>query len=277
MPEWIKVSILILFLIAASFFFGVICREVENVLGLLLIQEDSLLDLALFLLGALCVMILAGGLIVIMIRPLLLTALAFFLSGSALLLGWGRLNFLSISSCALFIVINLCAAVLIHMSQSGRIHFSIRPFNQRRGIVVFSLLLIICVSLYSGSKDYIDKNGFSIPDSFYERLINPIKEQALVETPEEEGEQAETVLDDEFNQLISNFKETQVDPLVPHIPLLFAIMLFFPLYTLIRLVAVIPVALMDLLIRLLISVKFARIITEEKPVESLTLARLSKT
>jgi len=102
-------------------------------------------------------------------------------------------------------------------------------------------------------------------------FMGPLQEGTLSQIPEEERESAETELNEQFENLIQEFQETKIEPLEPYIPLAIAAMAFFPLFSLMNATAFIPIILLDFLIRILILIKFAHIVTEDKPVERVML------
>lgn len=267
MIKWIKISFLFLLLLGACYLFGATCQKASQAFALLLSPDRDLINFVIFFLIAFCTVIVAVGLVVILIKPFLLAVLSFFLASMTLLIGWGRFSGISIFFSTIFFLINLGLTALTRQSMEGRIKFSVQTFTEKRGMIVFALVLLICGGFYLGGKNYVEENGFEIPDKYFELFINPIKESALSQIPEEERETTEAGLDEEFEELIQNFQETKVKPIEPYITLLLTVILFFPLYTVMNLTAIIPVVLLDLLFRILISLKFVQVVTEDKPVE----------
>jgi len=271
MSKWIKIAILVLLLLGACYLFGAACREVSQSFALLLSPDNSLLEIIAFILIAFCTLVIAAGLTIILIKPFLLDAVAFLLASISLLLGWRQFSWITILFSLTFFLLSICLTALTQQSLEGRIKFSVQPYKEKRGFIVFTLVLLVCASLFLSSKDYIEENGFKIPNKYFMMFMGPLQEGTLSQIPEEERESAETELNEQFENLIQEFQETKIEPLEPYIPLAIAAMAFFPLFSLMNATAFIPIILLDFLIRILILIKFAHIVTEDKPVERVML------
>jgi len=192
-------------------------------------------------------------------------------SSAAILYGWGQYSLISIGLVAIHFIIGVFFNGNVGRAMRERIRFSIQPVGENKGLISLALILLICGSIYMGGKEYVDIHGFEIPETYFNLFMEPVKEQALSQLPDEVRQAQESQMEREFARTISEFQESKVKPLEPYIPIAIAVMLFFPLSTIASIIAFVPLTLLDLVIRLLRGLKVIQIITETREVERLTL------
>jgi len=173
-----KYLIFVILMIGAGYFFGTVCNRISEVDQLLLIPALELLYLLLWFLLSLAVLLISAGLVAALLRPLWVAALAFALTGLTMLLGWQ----LSVTSGVLVLVFAIVGVVYTSNIMKGfdrQADFSVRPIGQNQNILLLGLILVTCGSLFLGFRDYVAREGFTIPDRYIEFLMESMEKQIV--------------------------------------------------------------------------------------------------
>ncbi len=272
MNRWLKVAFFTALLIGAGYFFGTICRQVGEAYQLVLSPSKELLTLLLWFLLAVGAMSVTAGLVAALLRPVWAAAIAFALSGPAMLLGW-KVE-VALDS-GILIVAYLAAAFLyaggVATELNERVRFSVRPISDGQGTLLMALILVACGSLYLAYAPHIEREGFSVPDFYIETFMQQMERQIEARVPAEERQEALAGFREEFGRAIDDFFERTIKPYEQFIPLLIAAGLFMPLLTITRLLAWVPTVFLSVLFRLLEALGVAKTVTETREVQRLVI------
>jgi hypothetical protein len=122
-----------------------------------------------------------------------------------------------------------------------------------------------------GFRDYIAKEGLTIPDRYLEFLMEPMEKQILLRAPEV-GRQALVVeFREEFQNLMDKFFDQTLKPYERYIPLILSGSLFFSLFTITGLLTWLPTLIIQAILTLLTSIGIARFEIETREVRRLTM------
>ena len=143
--------------------------------------------------------------------------------------------------------------------------------NEKKGLIIFGLILLVCGSIYLGGKDYVDLQSFEIPDTYFRIFMEPMKEQSLSQIPPELRQQEADKIEQEFEKMIRELQESKIKPVEPYIPVAIAVMMFFSLSTITSLIIFFPLLLLDIMVKLMVKLNFGKIIKETQEVERLVV------
>ncbi len=271
MNKWLKMAFLAVPLIGAGYFFGRMCRQVGQVYELILSPSWELLNLMLWFLLALGAVAVTAGVVAALLRPVWVGIIAFALSGLTILLGWQ----VTVGSGVLVLVYLLAASLYtvgIARELKARIRFSVRPISEGQGMLLMVLILVVCGSLYLGCAAHIEREGFSVPESYTEMFMEQMGERIEAQTPAEERQEEEAKFRDEFRTGIDEFFEHTVKPYERFIPLAIAIGLFMPLLTITRLLALVPIVILSVIFRLFTALGITKVVSETQEVQELVIS-----
>lgn len=269
MSKWVKATFFSVLLIGAGYYFGTICMQIDQVYKLILTPSMELLIQILWLLLSLSLVLVCAGLVAALIRPIWVGFIAFALSGLAVLFGW---HISAITGILAFVYI--LAGVVYIRSVDGQLNqqikFSVRPISQSQGILLTVLILVACGSLYLGYAEHIEREGFSIPESYIEILMELMEKQIVARVPIGGGEVV-IQFREEFQKMIDSFIEGTVKPYERYIPLAIALGLFMPLVTITGLLTWVPALLLKVLFALITALGVTKIVTETREVQRLII------
>ncbi|TET80783.1 MAG: hypothetical protein E3J37_10510, partial [Anaerolineales bacterium] len=238
MSKWLKTLFFTILIIGAGYFFGTICKQIDQAYELILAPSLELLILMLWLLLALGLLLVSAGLVATLLRPIWVGFIAFALSGLAILLGWyiapinGILAFV-------YVLAGIAYTRSVDGQLNQQIKFSVRPISQCQGILLTTLILVACGSLFLGYREHIEREGFSIPDSYVELIMELMEKQIVARVPIGGGEVV-VQFREEFQRSIDGFIDGTVKPYERFIPLAMALGLFMPLVTITGLLTWVP-------------------------------------
>jgi len=270
MSKWLKTAFLAALLMGAGYFFGTVCDQIGQAYELILFPSGKLLDLLLLFLLAMGAVIVTAGLVAALLRPVWVGIIAFGLSGSAMLLGWQ----VTLGSGILSLVYLLAAslyAVGVARELNQRIGFSVRPIGAGQGMLLMTLALVACSSLYFGYAAYIEREGFSLPESYIEMFMDQMEKQIKARVPAEEREEVVAEFRGEFRRTVDEFLESTVKPYERFIPLALAVSLLMPLVTITRLLAWVPTVILGVVFPLLTALGVTKVIRETREVQRLVI------
>lgn len=270
MNRWVKYLIFILLMMGAGYFFGTICNQISEVDQLLNAPAIDLLYLLLWFLLSLALMMIGSGLVAALLRPLWVAAIAFVLSGFTILLGW-QITLVSGVLVLVFAVVGVVYTNNIMQGFEKQADFSVRPIGQNQNILSLGLILVACGSLFLGFRDYVAREGLTIPDRYIELLMEPMEKQIVLRAPEEGGQEMVVQFREEFRNFIDGFFDETVKPYERYIPLIVSGGLFFSLYTITNLITWLPTLITQAILTLLISLAIARFEIETREVRRLRM------
>jgi ABC-type multidrug transport system fused ATPase/permease subunit len=269
MGKWLKVAFLAALLIGAGYFFGMVCKQIDQAYELILSPSIQLLNLLLWFLLALAAVMTSAGLVAALLRPVWVGIIAFALSGLAMLLGWQ----VTVGSGVLVLVYLIATAVYavgVAKELNQRIRFSVRPISEGQHVLLTTLVLVACGSLGLGYATHIEQEGFSIPESYTEKFGELIEEQIMARTPAEQHEEAVAEFREEFQHAVDKFSEN-IKPYEQFIPLLMAGSVFTPLLTIVNLLAWAPIVILKVVFFLLKALRVTKVVVETQEVQRLII------
>ena len=169
--RWAKIVLLMLPLIGAAHYFGVICGQMSGAYDLLLVPSRESLILLLRMLLALGVVAVAAGIAAALVRPVWATVLPFSLSGAALLLGW-EVTQHSMVLTVLYVVAGIAYVAGAAKELGQRTKFSVRALSEGQSMYLVALLVIVLGSFYTGCAERIKREGFSIPEDHVTKFVD---------------------------------------------------------------------------------------------------------
>ncbi|HEY63100.1 MAG TPA: hypothetical protein G4O02_00855 [Caldilineae bacterium] len=271
MNKWLKMAFLAALLMGAGYFCGAVCKQIGRACELTLFPSKELLGLLLWFLLALGAIAVTAGLVAALLRPVWVGVIAFALSGLTMLLGWQ----VTVVSSVLVLMYFLAAsfyAMRVARELNERIRFSVRPIGEGQDILLMALILVVCGSLYLGYTVYIEREGFSIPESYIEMFMEQMEKQIEGRIPQEERQEAVAKFREEFRRNIDGFLERMVKPYERFIPLTIVASLFMPLVTITRLLAWVPSVILRLVFPLLTALGVTKVVFETREVQRLVIS-----
>ncbi len=264
--KWLKYSVFIVIHLATSYFLGRMCNQLSLSYELILSPSKELLEKLVFLLISLGGVIISAGIVSLLMKPLWAAIIAFLLSSMSIIFGWQQFT-ITVGIILFFYFVICCyAAHCVHAEQEERIRFSIKPFKDSLSLFSIALLIVACGSIFIGSKDAIDKNGFEIPTSYFEIFMDPLKEQALSQVPTNERSQVEEEFEEQMQGMIDGFTE-KIKPIEKYIPLIIGAMFLTPLLAINQILSSIWLLVLQGVIKVFIAVGIIKIATETRDVE----------
>jgi hypothetical protein len=242
------------------------CNQLSLSYELILSPSKELLYILLFLLISLGGVIISAGIVALLMKPLWICAVTFLLSSLAILFGWQRFSITIGIILFVYFVICCCAAHCVHAEQKERIHFSTKPFKDSLGLFSIALLIVACGSVFIGSKDAIDRNGFEIPAVYLEIFMDPFKEQVLSQVPNNERQNVEKEFEEQMQEMMDGFTE-KIKPFEKYIPLIIGVMFLTPLLTVNQILSSIWLLVLQVVIKIFTAVGIIKIVTETRDVE----------
>ncbi len=270
MSKGLKTALFAALLTGAGFYFGTICKQIGPAYELILAPSEELLTVLLWFLLAVGTVTVSAGLVAALVRPVWVGFIAFALSGLAMLLAW-EVAVVSGLLVAAYLLSACVYAVGVAKELSARIRFSVHSIRAGQNVLLMSLVLVACGSLYIGYAAHIEQEGFSLPEAYTEAFMEQLEKQIEARVPAEEREKVVGEFREEFQSGVDEFVEQTVKPHEGLIPLGVAAGLFMPLVTITRLLAWVPTAILSLLFRLLTVSGVTRVITETREVENLLI------
>ena len=269
MSKWVKAIFFAVLLIGAGYFFGTICKQIDQVYKLILAPSKDLLIQILWLLLSLSLVLVCAGLVAALIRPIWMGFIVFAFSGLAVLIGWHISTITGILT-LIYVLVGVAYIRSVDGQLNQQIKFSVRPISQSQSILLTVLILIACSSLYLGYAEHIEREGFSIPESYVEILMELMEKQIVARVPIGGGEVV-IQFREEFQKMIDSFIEGTVKPYERYIPLAMALSLFMPLVTITGLLTWVPALFLKVLFTLLTALGVTKTVTEIREVQRLII------
>ena len=270
MSRWLKIAFFTILHIGAGYFFGRICSQMHGAYELLLLPSSELLTLLLRFLLALGALLVAAGLVAALLRPVIIAAVAFILSGMALLMGW-RISILTSVFTLIYILAGVFYAMGVDREMRERIKFSVRSISAGQMVLTMALILVACGSLYLGTKEYIDREGFSLPESYIDLILDQMEKQVTLPEAEEGGDQVVMELREEMKQNMENLIAEKLMPYEAFIPVGLSVGIFMSLMTIAGVLLWIPTLFLRLIFSLLSALGITRVVSEIREVQGVII------
>jgi hypothetical protein len=271
MGRVLKIGLLTLPLIAAAWFFGMVCRRLEAGHLLLALTLRDLLPLLRDLVLALAALALTSGIAALLFQPLWIAGVAFALSGLALLLGWGVTMPHALLT-LLFVLAGLGHSALTQRDLSQRTHFSVASAALSQLGLLVVLAAIAAGALYMGAAGYIREQGFSIPEQYSSEFAERLASRAAAPFPSLIQEQVYNTVRSYAEQLLTEELKQLMKPVSPYVPVAAALALFLPLLAVCCVLALLALPVLWLLLVLLKAVGVTRVSTQTIEAERLALS-----
>ncbi len=270
MSKWLKMALLAALLIGAGYFFGIACKQFGQAYTLILSPSWELLSPLLWFLLALGAVAVTAGLVAALLRPVWVGFLAFALSALAILLGW-QVTVVGGILVAVYLLAAFLYAMDVTKELNQRIMFSVRPIGEGQGMLRMGLILVACGSLYFGYAAHIEREGFSIPETYIEMFMEQMEKRVIDQVPAEQREEALVQVRTEFQRTIDEFLQRTVKPYEEFIPFVVAVSLFMTLVTVTTILALMVTAVLDLIFRSLAALGVTKVVTETQEVQKLII------
>jgi len=270
MSRVIKSAVISLPVLAAGYYFGVVCGQVSESAGMLLDPSWELLGVLGYFALALCLLAASAGLVAALVRPVWAGMIVLAISGLFIWLGWG----VGLKNGALVLVYVAGAwfyAVNVAREQSERLSFSTRPLGLAQNVLFMALIFLACGSLYLGLSEHIEQEGFTIPEAYLDAIAGQLEQQIVGQLPESERPAAQAQFREQFQSTMQGMVENIMGRYRPYFALLIAAGMFFTLTSLSSLIAWIPTLVLSAIFPLLKSVRLVEEVSESRSVTRLVI------
>jgi Flp pilus assembly protein TadB len=227
LKRWVKAALLTCGLVAAGHYFGTLCSRVQFAYSLLLPPSRPLLVLLLQLLLSIGIVAVAAGVVACLFRPIWIAFIAFALSAAAMLWGWGY----SIPR----------AALAVQQELRQRVEFSVRVVAEGQALLLVALLAIALSGFYLGYSAQIQREGFSIPERYRNRIADDVSSRIASAVPELFRDAIRTAAHQQLQSLLSDQFGRTVKPFERYIPVAAAALLLLPLLAAAYLLTWVPI------------------------------------
>jgi hypothetical protein len=266
-----KMALWATLLLAASFWFGSICRHMGIAHQLLVIPFREFARLLLWLLLCTIVLNVLSGMAVVLFRPQWTAYAAFCISGLALWAGWG-FTVRNAGLSLLYVVVGIVYTVLTNYELQQRIRFSVRAVAQNWRLLTVGLILLAVSSFYSGFARHVRDRGSSIVAEQVDGLTSDMAAEVVDGTllsslqivRQELVQQIQSVLKLRVSRLLGRVE--------PFFPPLAAGILFLALFALTWLIGWVPLLIVYVLVPVLVSLGIAEMATETVDVQRLVFS-----
>jgi hypothetical protein len=270
MSKWLKITFFTILHIGVGYFFGRICNEIDVAYELILLPSSELLTLLLKFLLALGALLVSAGLVAALLRPVGIATVAFILSGLALLVGW-RISILTGAFALIYVLAGVFYTMGVDREMKERIRFSVRSISAGQAILSMALILVACGSLYLGYKEHIDREGFSLPDTYMDLILDQMETQIKLPGTEEEGDQVATELREEIKQNMEKLFYEKLTPYEAFIPLGLSVGIFMSLITITGVLLWIPMLFLRIIFSLLNALGVTTVVSEMQEVQRVVI------
>ena len=274
-PVVIKTAILIVLLIVANAWFGLVSNQVYRDYEAVFSFGQPLFDLVVTLLGAIALVAIVNGLVAALVRPWWANAIGFGIAALAMMLVWGfRIEIIALG--LIYFALTLLYARALVGELNNRINFSVRPIREEQGTLLFALVLLIGASAALGYRDDAAARGFVLPPAYKQAMRDMILPglQAEIEsernmTPAQKAAALKEAQDG-IDGMIGGL-ESALRSFAPIIPVILALMLIWALEGVLGFLAWIPPLILSGVFWLLNLLNVTHIVTENKPVQYVSL------
>lgn len=271
MSKTVKILVFGALLFGAGCFFGLVAQWIGERYDLIFSPSMSLLYLGLWFFGALVAIAVTGGLVAVLFRAFWVAAVAFALSALGMFLLW-EISIVSGICAAVYFLIGLLYVAGVRGEMGSRIRFSVWRVMVSQSMLLVVLVAIACTSLYFGYAAEIEREGFSLPESTVNWVVDIADEYLDTILPEGSltPEEKEEALDELRATLEGDVSES-VEPYEKYIPVGLAVFAFMILSPVILILSFIPILLLALLFFILTSTGVVRKVTRTVKVTRLSI------
>jgi len=270
MSKAIKSAFFSLLLIAAGYFFGMSCRSISRDFELLVTFSADAVGPVLYLLAALGAMVLTASLVAALLRPTWACLIAILLSSAAMVVALGP----SVRSGGLALLYLMASSLYARNVIKGlgqRIRFSVQPISQSQTVLVVALVLVAAASFYFPYAAKIRAEGFSIPSSAMDAMLEMIEGQIKTRAPEMGPTEREQFLS-EFRAQVETQVQDVIEPYERYVPAAVALGFLSPLWTAYTLLSWVPGLILRLIFPLLALLRITRVVSETREVSWVSLS-----
>jgi len=263
-----KAWLLSLPMLAAAYFAGNTLHRFGAFYPTLLESTGPALDLLLWLLGAIALAALAGGLVAVLVRPLPVAVGVMGLSALVMFLSWAIDLWSGLGAIAM--MVGASSYVLVVERQlKMRIRFSPSRVGRASFRLMTGLSLAACISLYAGAADHIAENGIILPEEAWSAVAVGMDEYITLVAPSEiQGPELDGMRETFHAQLQETLSDL-AEPYSAYVPLVYALFFFMLLSQLLWLGSLLVGVLQRVLFPLLQSLGFAELKRERVVAERL--------
>jgi len=223
-PPW-KAWFLGLPMLGAAYLAGLTLHRFSAFYPTMMDGAGSARDLLLWLLGAILIAALAGGVVAVLVRPLPVAMVTMGLSALALFLAWGINGWSALGSITM--LGTACGYVLsTEREMNLRIRFSPAQVGRASFRLMTGLSLAACISLYAGAAEHIAENGIILPEEAWSAIAVGMDEYITLVAPKEfEGPELDGLRETFHAQLQETLRDL-VEPYSAYVPIVYALMFF---------------------------------------------------
>jgi hypothetical protein len=271
MRRVLKMGLLALPLVAAAWFFGTVCRRMEGGHLLLILAMRDLVPLLRDLVLALALLAVTSGIVALLFRPLSMAAVAFVISGVALLVGCG-VTPPHLLLALLFVLAALSHSAITQRDLSQRVRFSIGAVSASELALLVVLAAVAAAAVYLGAASYTQKEGFSIPERYSSEFAERLSSRVAAAFPSLIREQVHDGLRSYTEQFLTEELERLMKPVTPYVPITAALALFLPLLAVSYVLSWVVLPVLWLVLVLLRAIGVTRITSETIEVKTMVLS-----
>lgn len=255
-------------MLAAAYFAGVTLHRFGDFYPTLMDSAGSTLDLLLWLLGAIVLAALAGGVVAVLVRPLPVAIVTMGLSALAMFLAWGIDGWSALGAIAM--LVTACGYVLsMEREMKMRIRFSPARVGRASFRLMTGLSLAACISLYAGAAEHIAENGIILPEEAWSAVAVGLDEYIMLVVPNDfQGTEVDGMRETFHAQLQETLRDL-AEPYSAYVPFVYVLFFFMLLSQLLWLTAWLVGMLQRLIFPLLQALGFAELIHEKVVAERL--------
>jgi len=271
----VKIVVLVLLLIPAGAFFGMVCQNINEQCELLLALDKDIVRCLAELLLAVAIVAVVGGLVAALVRPIWICIFGFALSALAAFFAWD-LSLASGVSALIYFVVGALYSRGVAEALDNRLTFSVEPISGAQSTLLAGLAIAASVSLYFGYSARIDEQGFELPplirDTMTEFSMAPMRAQieARTDLTSREKEDAVAQMREGFDQWTRSMEE-MIEPYERFVPIAVAFILFQFLAVINSLFFWVPIVFLAVLFPILTALGVAERTTEMREVVRLSL------
>lgn len=255
-------------MLAAAYFAGVTLHRFGDFYPTLMDSAGSTLDLLLWLLGAIVLAALAGGVVAVLVRPLPVAIVTMGLSALVIFLAWGIDGWSALGAIAM--LVTACGYVLsMEREMKMRVRFSPARVGRASFRLMTGLSLAACISLYVGAAEHIAENGIILPEEAWSSIAVGLDEYITLVVPSEFRGSELNGMRETFHVQLQETLRDVAEPYSAYVPVVYALFFFMFLSQLLWLAAWLVGVLQRLIFPLLQSLGFAELKHERVVAERL--------
>jgi hypothetical protein len=267
---WVKAALLTAGLVAAGYHYGTLCDRVQFAYGLLVPPSRPLLVLLLQLLLSIGIVAVAAAVVAALFRPIWIAFIAFALSAAAVLLGWGY-STPRVLLTAGYALVGMTYCYLVQRELRQRVEFSVSVVTEGQSLLLVALLAIALAGFYLGYSAQVQREGFSIPEQYRNRIADEVSNRIASAVPELFRDAIRTAVHQQLQALLSDQFRHAVKPFERYIPVAVAALLLLPLLAAAYLLTWVPIVVLWVVFLALRLLRVVKVKTETIQVRRLVI------